>query len=138
MHHDLFDVIKKAIPSSDNSEAISDVESKERFMIDANEKDANEGDTEISTIKSPPMLQGIFHQIIASFSHMTPTQQLAILVTTFLIGTVIFSKNDARASDDLAQKVDELTNEIREIKVLLESILILAEQNSRKLVDSEE
>ena len=138
MHHDLFEVIKKAVPSSDNSEAISDVESKERFMIDANEKDANEGDTEISTIKSPPMLQEIFHQIIASFSHMTPTKQLAILVTTFLIGTVMFSKNDARASDDLAQKVDELTNEIREIKVLLESILILAEQNSRKLVDSEE
>ena len=135
MHHDLFEVIKKAIPSSDDSEAIGEVESKEPFIVDTNEANADAGETESATIKPPLMFDGIFRQIIASFSHMTPTQQLAIFVAIFLVGSVIFSRNDPRASDDLAHKVDELTIEIREVKVLLERILNVAERKSLKLVD---
>ncbi|KAL3807060.1 hypothetical protein ACHAXA_008006, partial [Cyclostephanos tholiformis] len=134
VHHDLFEVIKNAISSSDDREAISEVDLKQPLLIDANKvnSDAVEAETEIFTI--PSKFEGIYRLIIAVFS-LAPTQQLALSVAIFLLARVIFSKNDPSAVDDLAQKVNELTIELREVKDLLERILIASERNSLKFGD---
>ena len=126
----MFEVIKKAISSSvdSESEAINDLELKqpdndtERAYMDA-------GETAIATTPPNSLFEGIFRQIIAAFSSMTLSQKIASVVAVCFVAKVtFFGKNDPRDADDLAQKVDNLTNEIREMKVILESILKMSER----------
>jgi hypothetical protein len=133
----LFEVIKKAITSSvdSESEAINDLELKqpdnetERAHMDAGET---------ATVTTPPnsLFQGIFRQIIASFSSMTLSQQIASVVAICFVAKVtLFGKHDPRDADDLAQKVHELTNEIRDMKVILKRLLKISERNYFELGD---
>jgi hypothetical protein len=127
----LFEVIKKAITSSvdSESEAINDLELKqpdndtERAYMDAGEA---------ATVTIPPnsLFQGIFRQIIAAFSSMTLSQQITSVVALCFVAKVTFvGKHHPRDADDLAQKVHELTNEIRDMKVILERFLKMSERN---------
>lgn len=128
----MFEVIKKAITSSvdSESEAINDLELKqpdndtERVYMDAGES---------ATVTTPPnsLFQGIFRQIIAAFSSMTLSQQItSVVAVCFVAKVTFFGKHHPRDADDLAQKVHELTNEIRDMKVILERILKMSERDT--------
>jgi hypothetical protein len=137
VHHDLFEVITKAISSSvdSESEAINDLESK---RPDNDEERAHMDAGETATVTTPPSspFDSIFRQIIAAFSSMTPIQQIAMIVAIYFVAKVIFfRKNDLRDADNLAHKVDELANEIREMKVIFERILKMSERNYPELGD---
>ena len=136
----MFEVIKKAITSSvdSESEAINDLELKqpdndtERAYMDA---------VETATVTTPPnsLFQGIFRQIIAAFSSITLSQQIALVVAICFVAKVtFFGKHDPRDADDLAQKVHELANEIRDMKVILERFLKMSERNYFELGDTGE
>jgi hypothetical protein len=131
----LFEVIKKAILSSDDGEAINELELKQPGD-DTKNAYTDIGETSVATVTTPPKFEGIFHQIIAAFSSMTLSQQIVVsFVAIYFATRVIFHKNDPRADDDLAQKVHELANEIRDMKVILERILKMSERNYFELGD---
>lgn len=126
VHIDLFEVIKKAIGSSD---------------IKLKQSDDNNDTTKASTetkaaaaITTSSNFETMFSQIIAAFLSLTSGQQIAVLmfasfVTLYTVGTIIFRKYDSSGNEDLAQRVDELSNEIREMKIILGQLLTMSKRN---------
>lgn len=132
VHLDLFEVIKKAIGSSDDS-AVSEQELKKHD--DSTKASTDIGETETANIKTSLNFEAIVLQIIATFSSLTPSQQVAMFVaasfvTLYFVGKGIFRNNSSRGTDDFGQRVDELSNEIREMKIILERILASIERTT--------
>ena len=94
------------------------------------------GETETANIKTSLNFEAIVLQIIATFSSLTPSQQVAMFVTAssvtllYFVGKGIFCNNSSRGTDDFGQRVDELSNEIREMKIILERILVSIERTT--------
>ena len=126
VHIDLFEVIKKAIGSTDTDLKRSDDNN------DTTKASIVSGETvHVAAIKASTNF--VFSQIIAAFLSLSSGQQIVVLmlasfVTLYVVG-VIFRNNDSNGTEDLAQRVDELSNEIREMKVILERLITLSERN---------
>ena len=123
VHIDLFEVIKKAIGSTDTDLKRSDDNN------DTTKASIVSGETvHVAAVKASTNFQ-----IIAAFLSLSSGQQIVVLmlasfVTLYVVG-VIFRNNDSNGTEDLAQRVDELSNEIREMKVILERLITLSERN---------
>ena len=126
VHIDLFEVIKKAIGSTDTDLKQSDDNN------DTTKASIVSGETvDVAAVKASTNF--VFSQIIAAFLSLSSGQQIVVLmlasfVTLYVVG-VIFRNNDSNGNEDLAQRVDELSNEIREMKVILERLITLSERN---------
>lgn len=124
VHIDLFEVIKKAIGSSDTELKQSDDNNN---MTKAETKAA-------AAITTSSKFEAMCSEIIASFLSLTSGQQIAVLmfvsfVALYTVGTIIFRKYKSCGNEDLARRVDELSNEVREMKIILERLLTLSERN---------
>ena len=126
VHIDLFEVIKKAIGSTDTDLKQSDDNN------DTTKASIVSGETvDVAAVKASTNF--VFSQIIAAFLSLSSGQQIVVLmlasfVTLYVVG-VIFRNNDSNGTEDLAQRVDELSNEIREMKIILERLITLSERN---------
>ena len=124
VHIDLFEVIKKAIGSTDLKQSDDDNDTTKASIVS--------GETvAVAAVKASTNF--VFSQIIASFLSLISGQQIVVLmlasfVTLYVVG-VIFRNNDSNGTEDLSQRVDELSNEIREMKVILERLITLSERN---------
>jgi len=126
VHIDLFEVIKKAIGSTDTDLKQSDDNN------DTTKASIVSGETvDVAAVKASTNFG--FSRIIAAFLSLSSGQQIVVLmlasfVTLYVVG-VIFRNNDSNGTEDLAQRVDELSNEIREMKIILERLITLSERN---------
>ena len=129
VHIDLFEVIKNAIGSSDTDLKQSDDNN------DMTKASIDSGETNAATaVTTSSNFETMFSQIIAAFLSLTSGQQIAVLmvasfVTLYTVGAIIYRNNDSSGTEDLAQRVDDLSNEIREMKVILERLITLSERN---------
>ena len=128
VHIDLFEVIKKAIGSSDTDLKQSDDNNDMTKALISGETPAATAVTTSSNFET------MFSQIIAAFLSLTSGQQIGVLmfasfVTLYTVGAIIYRNNDSSGTEDLAQRVVDLSNEIREMKVILERLIALSEQN---------
>jgi hypothetical protein len=129
VHIDLFEVIKKAIGSSDTDLKQSDDND------DITKASIDSGETKAATVVTTSSnFETMFSQVIAAFLSLTSGQQIAVLmvtlfVTLYTVGAIIYRNNDSSGTEDLAQRVDELSNEIREMKIILERLIALSERN---------
>jgi hypothetical protein len=120
----LFEVIKKAIGSTDLKQSDDDNDTTKASIVS--------GETvAVAAVKASTNF--VFSQIIASFLSLISGQQIVVLmlasfVTLYVVG-VIFRNNNSNGNEDLAQRVDDLSNEIREMKVILERLITLSERN---------
>lgn len=120
----MFEVIKKAIGSTDLKQSDDDNDTTKASIVS--------GETvAVAAVKASTNF--VFSQIIASFLSLISGQQIVVLmlasfVTLYVVG-VIFRNNDSNGNEDLAQRVDDLSNEIREMKVILERLITLSERN---------
>lgn len=124
VHIDLFEVIKKAIGSSDT----------ELKQSDDNNNTTKAETKAAAAITTSSKFEAMCSQIIASFLSLTSGQQIAVLmfvsfVALYTVGTIIFRKYKSSGNEDLARRVDELSNEVREMKIILERLLTLSERN---------
>lgn len=124
VHIDLFEVIKKAIGSTDLKQSDDNNDTTKASIVS--------GETvAVAAVKASTNF--VFSQIIAAFLSLISGQQIVVLmlasfVTLYVVG-VIFRNNDSNGTEDLAQRVDELSNEIREMKIILERLITLSERN---------
>jgi len=85
-----------------------------------------------------PLLQveSKLDQLVAALLSLTQNQQLllAFVAVCFVTKIFFFRKKDSTADTltDLSQKVDDLTKEIREMKVMLGSILKMSDSSMPK------
>jgi len=119
IHLDLFEVIKSAIASGEEGGEIVDleVEPDEEITSTVEVKVA-----ETATDETTSQVEGIFRQLVAAVLSLTQSQQLLLaFVVVYFVIKMLFRKNDPTADtiDDLAQKVDNLTNEVMEMKTML-------------------
>lgn len=120
----MFEVIKKAIGSTDLKQSDDDNDTTKASIVS--------GETvAVAAVKASTNF--VFSQIIASFLSLISGQQIVVLmlasfVTLYVVG-VIFRNNNSNGNEDLAQRVDDLSNEIREMKVILERLITLSERN---------
>ena len=133
IHLDLFEVIKSAIASSEGGEEISDIVAEE----------PDEETTTIPTDAEPAgsvkatlsHIEGTIRQFVASLVSMPQNQQLLLaFVVLYFVTKIIFGKKQypsADAIDELSQNVEDLTNEVREMKAMLKSILELSGQKQK-------
>jgi len=132
IHLDLFEEIKSAISSSEGGEHIKDleVESDEEIINIPIEVE----ELETTTNETLSQIESMYRQFVAAFSSLTQNQQLLLVFVVLYFATRILIRKDSSAGaiDDLAQKVDGLTKEVRELKAMLESILKLSEQSSNQ------
>lgn len=123
IHLDLFEVIKSAIASSEGGEEISDIVAEE----------PDEETTTIPTDAEPvESVKATLSQVVASLVSMPQNQQLLLaFVVLYFVTKILFGKKQypsADAIDELSQNVEDLTNEVREMKAMLKSILELSGQ----------
>jgi len=132
IHLDLFEVIKTALASGEEGGEVedTDIEPKEEMEIATTETEEETNVTTPDTTTS--QVESKFDQLIAAFSSLTQNQQLLLAFVIFYFVTkMIFPKKDLTADkvNDLAQKVDGLANEVKEMKAMLESLLKISEQS---------
>ena len=126
IHLDLFEVIKSAIASSEGGEEISDIVAEE----------PDEETTTIPTDAEPvESVKATLSQVVASLVSMPQNQQLLLaFVVLYFVTKILFGKKQypsADAIDELSQNVEDLTNEVREMKAMLKSILELSGQKQK-------
>lgn len=133
IHLDLFDVIKSAIASTsdEGDEDVKDLEVKELEdeEITNHPAEIKEPSLEISTKNETiSQIESMFRQFVATFSSLSQNQQLLLACIVLYSVTKIFTRKGDVRSEAIDDKVDNLTNEVREMKAMLESILKLSEQ----------
>lgn len=149
MHLDLFEVIKSAITSTENGGAISDID-----VVDEPEKEVTNnvltgsvvGEIrDAAKVDTTPLnnIEGILRRMIVSVTSLSQRQQilLALFVLFIVTRTVLFlggtTQNQTKISssgpevfDVLAQRVEDLTKEVGEMKAILEQIYLRMEEES--------
>lgn len=133
IHLDLFDVIKSAIASTsdEGDEGVKDLEVEELEDEEITNRPAeiNEPSLESSTkSETISQIESMFRQFVATFSSLSQNQQLLLACIVLYFVTKIFTRKGDVRSEAIDDKVDNLTNEVREMKAMLESILKLSEQ----------
>lgn len=132
IHLDLFEVIKLAISSEENNGEGVELELEEEPEI---ETKVSPVPVEVETRKQPDTLspfQRCAQQLSSTFWALPREYQ--VLSGVLFFGSVWMwtrggSRND-RKLDDLQWKVDQLNNELNEIKTLLNTVVQLMKENN--------
>ena len=127
IHLDLFEVVKLAIASDQESTGDLEVETEEETetlaIMTPSVKEEEKADKDIMQ-----QLTNIF-QNFASAAIQSPqyVQIMAVVVSMFFLYLVFRKKSvhEPQSIDDLARKVDQMTVEMMEMKAMLESIIKL-------------
>lgn len=135
IHLDLFEVIKAAIASGEKGEGAGELEVEEEP-----EEEAKEQPLEAETVAKPPtttntifsQMKAVFRQVVATISSLPHIQQIVLaFIVFYFITKIVFVRKDSAAEtiNDLNQKIDDLTKEVKEMKAMLKSVLRLSEQS---------
>ena len=126
-------MIKSAIAFSEDEEDNKELEVDEPDEETINVVPTETHAPEISITKSPSQIEGIFSQFVATVLSLPQNQQLllAFVILVLVTKMLFFRRMDYRTEeiDELAQKVDDLTNEVREMKDMIRLILKLSNEN---------
>ena len=130
LHLDLFEVIKSAITSTQNGGAITVVDMGEPDREVTTTSTEAEGEMAAVKVDTPSnYFDGLLrHLVVAAASLSHREQILLVLFVLYLVAKMMFlgSRNKHGSGEVmyLAQRVEELTKEVREMKAILD-------QNSR-------
>ena len=132
IHLDLFEVIKSAIASSEGGEEISDIVAEEPDEETTTiPTDAEPAESVKATLSH---IEGAVRQVVASLVSMPQNQQLLLaFVFLYFVTKILSGKKypSSDAIDELSQNVEDLANEVREMKAMLKSILELSGQKQK-------
>jgi len=131
IHLDLFEVIKSAIASSEGGEEISDIVAEEPDEETPSiPTDAEPAESVKATLSQ---IESTIRQVMTSLVSMPQNQQLMFaFVVLYFVTKMLFGKKQypsADAIDELSQHVEDLTNEVQEMKAMLKSILELSDKS---------
>lgn len=135
IHLDLFEVIKAAIVSGEEGEGAGELEVEEEPEEETKKQPAEaEAAEKPSTTANAifSQMEAIFRQTVATVSSLPQNQQLVLaFIVFYFITKIVFRRKDPAAEtiDNLNQKIDDLTNEVKEMKAMLENVLRLSEQS---------
>ena len=103
-------------------------------------EEAKEQPLEAETVAKPPtttntifsQMKAAFRQVVATISSLPQIQQIVLaFIVFYFITKIVFVRKDSAAEtiNDLNQKIDDLTKEVKEMKAMLKSVLRLSEQS---------
>jgi hypothetical protein len=133
IHLDLFEVIKSAIAAGEEGGEIEDQAVEPEEEMEALEEAEKIEPVETTANETLSQLKDKAQQVMAAFLSLPQNQQMLLaFVVLYFMAKMIFPGRDrnSEAIDELTTKVDSLTAEVVELKVMMKRILDLSEQNT--------
>lgn len=127
----MFEVIKTAITSVKESEGVEEPEAEEEEEEQAEEVKPPKEEAMPVVKKAEFSFEELFTELVRTLTALPQNQQLLLaFVVLYFVSRMLFRKRDPAAEriENLSKQVDDLTNEVMEMKAMLESVLKLSEQ----------